>query len=83
MESISLRVDAEEQYEKAINKSALKISELKSEHPLYSKIIKSFKSLINERAHQIRFFKQQIAGEADTLKQALMPVEEQMRTYLA
>lgn len=57
MDSVVLRVDAEEQYERAINKSANKISELQSEHPLYSKILFSFKSLINERAHQIRHFK--------------------------
>jgi len=68
MSSISLRVEAEHQYEKAISKSAQKISDLKSEHPLYSKIIKSFKSLISERVSQVRFFKEQIANEAEQLK---------------
>lgn len=83
MSSVLLRVDAQEQYEKAINKSSQKISELQSEHPLYSKIILSFKGLINQRAHQIRFFKQQLAKEAEVLKDALTPIEEEMRVHLA
>jgi hypothetical protein len=75
MSSISLRVEAEEQYEKAINKSFQKISEIQSDHPLYSKITHSFKGLISERIHQVRFFKEQIAKEADVLKNALSPIE--------
>lgn len=75
MESVSLRVDAEEQYEKALYNSALTISSLSSDHPLYSKIIRSFKSLINERAHQIRYFKIQLGKEAEVLKEALIPLE--------
>lgn len=83
MIAISLRVEAEEQYERAITKSVQKVSDIQTEHPLYSKIIKSFKSLISERVHQVRFFKEQIAKEADTLKTALAPVEEQMKAQLS
>jgi hypothetical protein len=74
MSSISLRVEAEEQYERAIGRAVQKVSEIQTDHPLYSKIINSFKGLISERIHQVRFFKEQIAKEADLLKQALEPV---------
>lgn len=57
MAAVSLRVEAEEQYERSISKSVQKISEIQTDHPLYSKIIKSFKSLVSERAHQVKFFK--------------------------
>lgn len=83
MSSISLRVEAEEQYEKAIGRALQKINEIQTDHPLYSKIINSFKGLISERIHQVRFFKEQIAKEADLLKQALEPVEQSMRAHLA
>jgi septal ring factor EnvC (AmiA/AmiB activator) len=83
MSSISLRVEAEDQYERAISRALQKVSEIQTDHPLYSKIISSFKGLNSERIHQVRYFKDQIAKEAGLLKQALEPVEQAMRSHLA
>ena len=61
MEVISLRVEAEDQYEKAINRALQKLNDIHSSHPLYSRLTRAFKTTITERIHQVRGFKHDLA----------------------